>query len=372
MSVYKPKSSPFYHYDFQWRGRRFCGSTERTSRREAEQVETAKRGEAKAEVKRAADAKGSMQLADVSARYWTEVGQHTANAKTTERDLARLTEHFGRTKLLTEITDSDIAGLVAWRRGHHVVRSKAAKLADCPLISNATVNRSTTELLRRLFSRARKSWGAKFDAEPKWTEHLLAETEERVRELHGTERAKLNAETRDDYAPYFAFVAATGLRQTECLLRWADVNWDARQITRRGKGNKRVTTPITNAIRRILWPLRGHHPEFVFTYVAVRTRGDRVRGRRYPLTREGVKTQWRRLRRRAGVKDFRFHDFRHDVGTKLLRETGNLKLVQKALNHANIASTVRYAHVLDSEIAAALEAVSKSRNNSRSVHKIVA
>ena len=27
--------------------------------------------------------------------------------------------------------------------------------------------------------------------------------------------------------------------------------------------------PITDAVRTILWPLRGQHPDFVFTYVAV-------------------------------------------------------------------------------------------------------
>jgi site-specific recombinase XerD len=40
-----------------------------------------------------------------------------------------------------------------------------------------------------------------------------------------------------------------------------------------------------------------------------------------------------------------------------LRETGNLKLVQKALNHSDIATTTRYAHVLNDEIAAAMEKV---------------
>ena len=79
-----------------------------------------------------------------------------------------------------------------------------------------------------------------------------------------------------------------------------------------------------------------------------------MKGERYPLTVSGVKTAWRRLRRRAGVQDFRFHDFRHDVGTKLLRETGNLKLVQRALNHADLKTTTRYAHVLDGEVAVAL------------------
>jgi len=63
------------------------------------------------------------------------------------------------------------------------------------------------------------------------------------------------------------------------------------------------------------------------------------------------------LRKRAGVSGFRFHDFRHDFASKLLRETGNLKLVQRALKHADLKTTSRYAHVLDEEVAEAMERV---------------
>ena len=79
-----------------------------------------------------------------------------------------------------------------------------------------------------------------------------------------------------------------------------------------------------------------------------------VRGQRYPLTYTGAKSVWQRMRRKAGVVDFRFHDFRHDFGSKLLRETGNLKIAQQALNHADIKSTLRYCHVLNSDIADAV------------------
>ena len=64
-----------------------------------------------------------------------------------------------------------------------------------------------------------------------------------------------------------------------------------------------------------------------------------------------------------GIKEFRFHDFRHDFATKLLRQTGNLKLVSKALNHADIKTTARYAHVLDEDIAVAVEQVQNPGKN---------
>src|SRR5262249_15768972 len=138
-----------------------------------------------------------------------------------------------------------------------------------------------------------------------------------------------------------------------------------------GKGGKLITVPITATIREILWPLRGHHPERVFTYVAQRTRDGRVKGERHPLTYHGVKIAWRRLRKRAAVVGFRLQDFRHDPATKALRETGNLKLVQKMLNHASIKTTVRYAHVLDEEVAEAMERVAELRKKPRSAMRKV-
>jgi integrase len=367
MSIYRPKNSPYYHFDFQWRGRRFYGSTQRTSRREAETVERAERERAKQRAAQSLAASTSLQLDDVAGRYWIEVGQHHAGADTTWRDLERIIRYFGSTKLLTEIRDDDVSRLVAWRRGHQVARHRKSKapIID-PLVSNATVNRSTLEPLKKLFSRAKHAWGVRFDQEPRWRGHRLPEPVERVRELHDDEAGRLEAATRVDYEPFIAFARASGLRLRECLLRWSEVDWSARQIRKRGKGGKLVTCPITPTLRSILWPLRGNDPEHVFTYVAQRTRAGRVKGHRYPLTYSGVKTQWKRTRKAAKLVGFRFHDFRHDVGTKLLRATGNLKLVQQALNHSSIATTTKYAHVLTDEVSTALERVANSRRKSRS------
>jgi integrase len=91
-----------------------------------------------------------------------------------------------------------------------------------------------------------------------------------------------------------------------------------------------------------------------------------VKGQRYPLSYVAVQSYWKRLRKRSGVVGFRFHDYRHDFASKLLRVTGNLNLVQKALNHRNIQTTLRYSHVLDNEVAEGMERVAKSRNQSRS------
>jgi integrase len=356
VSIYRDSRSPYWQYDFQWRGRRFHGSTKVTTRREAEAVERAERERARAFVAQTEAARTSLRLDDVAGRYWIEHAQHLTGAPTAEGHLALLIKFFGKDKLITEIDDDDVTRFVAWRRGH---RGKAKTV----LISPHTVNH-TTKQLYKLFTRC-KLWGVRFNHAPHWRKHMLAVPSERVREISEHEADALDAAMRDDYAPFVAFARASGLRLAECLLRWDEVDWSARQIRKHGKGGRLVTTPITSEIRELLWPLRGHHAEMVFTYVCEHGERGRVKGQRYPLTYAGVQTYWGRLRKRSGVVGLRFHDLRHDFATKLLRETGNLRLVQKALGHRNIATTTRYAHVLDSDVAEAMERVAKSRKNSR-------
>lgn len=377
MSVYRDKRSPYYQYDFQLSGRRFHGSTKCANRKGAERFEAAELEKAKALVKAMKRSKTSLLIDDVADRLWNDHAQYDAEPKATETNLARLIEYFGNAKLLTDIDHKAAKELVAWRRSHRV--SRRGKLtkeqrAALPLISNATVNRSATKVLQRLFTFA-KAEGAMFESEPKWDELLLPEPEERVRELKGEEATALDAAMRDDYGPFFDFVRASGMRLKECVtLRWSEVDFGARQIIRIGKGGRRVVFPITSAVREILFPLQGQHPEYVFTYVAVfaNKRLKRVRGARYPLSYNGAKSAWQRIRANAGLADFRFHDFRHDFGTKLLRDSGNLKLVQKAMNHRDIKSTLRYAHVLDEDVAAAVERLAESRKNpQRKVRRVI-
>jgi integrase len=371
MSVYKDKRSPYYQFDFRHDGHRFHGSTKCTARKDAERFESAELEKAKKLVKAMKRSRSSLQIDDVADRLWNDQAQYDADPKATETNLARLIEYFGEAKPLTEIDHRAAKELVAWRRGHRISRrGKLSKeqRAALPLISGSTVNRSTTKVLQRLFTFA-KAEAAIFESEPKWDELLLPEPQERVRELKIEEATAIDAAMRDDYGPFFDFVRASGMRLRECVtLRWAEVDFGARQIVRLGKGSRRVVFPITSQVREILFPLRGQHAEFVFTYVAVcgnKPLG-RVRGQRYPLSYNGAKTAWQRIRANAGLADFRFHDFRHDFGTKLLRDSGNLRLVQKAMNHRDIKSTLRYAHVLDEDVAAAVERLSESRKNPRS------
>lgn len=347
MSVFRPTGGKAYTYSFTISGRRFHGPTGQKEKRAAQAVEKQAREAARLtiEADKAAQAqlRGDAPLSfDIAAgRYWAEVGQHHAGAGTTWTDLERLVGHFGGARLLPSIKDNDITQLVAWRRGQHPKNDPRRGY-----VAPATVNRTTVDLLRKIFTRARRKWGARFDNEPDWKDHRLKERGEVVRELKADEEGKLALVLPDGYRDLWRFALASGLRLAECFITWPQIDWAARTITVIQKGGRQHIIPLTAEMVAIITPQRGRHPLHVFTYTCKRGSKARKRGERYPVSYEGMKTAWRRCRGDAGLSDMRWHDHRHTAATRLVRRTGNLKAAQKLLGHADIATTARfYAHV---------------------------
>jgi integrase len=64
--------------------------------------------------------------------------------------------------------------------------------------------------------------------------------------------------------------------------------------------------------------------------------------------------------KRAGVIGLRIHDLRHTAATRMVAETGNIKLAMKLLRHEDISTTSKYAAVLDEDLRNAMDAAAKS------------
>lgn len=87
-------------------------------------------------------------------------------------------------------------------------------------------------------------------------------------------------------------------------------------------------------------------------------------------TRKGTKVQTRylralvkRLARKADLPEAEKvspHTLRHTFATDLYRETNNIRLVQKALGHADISTTQIYTHIVDEELEEALRSFAGS------------
>ncbi|GEO16559.1 tyrosine-type recombinase/integrase [Microvirga aerophila] len=144
----------------------------------------------------------------------------------------------------------------------------------------------------------------------------------------------------------------SSLRRSNLVgLTWSEVDLANRQITVIQKGDRIQTIEIDNEMMEILLRQLDIHPVFVFTYVAKQTyynkRAERmiIHGQRYPMTVAGFTSWYKRIGKKLDL-DIRVHDLRRTGATRMLRETGNLKAVQKHLGHADIKLTAKhYAHV---------------------------
>jgi integrase len=58
-----------------------------------------------------------------------------------------------------------------------------------------------------------------------------------------------------------------------------------------------------------------------------------------------VKRSFKTALKKAGIKDFRFHDLRHTSASHLLMRGASMKAVQEHLGHTTIAMTQRYSHL---------------------------
>ncbi|WP_428413092.1 tyrosine-type recombinase/integrase [Pararhizobium sp.] len=339
MSVYRRPGSETFSYDFRRHGHRFSGSTRCTSRRKAEQFEKALKEQVTAD---SIDPSKPMSFGAASTLYWVESGQFHANPGDTEDQLAWLQSQIGKQTALFAINDAFVARLVAKRRGDGV--------------SNATVNRTVIDPLRAILNRARDIWDQKI-AKIRWRQHKLKVAQERIREASIAEEREAREAIREDYLPALLFAFLNGCRRAEIVgLTWQNVDFFNREFTVTGKGDRSRTIPMTDETYALLWSQRQNHPTAVFTYVCRRPmRKGQVKGRRYPITIAGFKTEWRRARARTNLVDFRFHDTRHTAATRLLRATGNLRLAQELLGHTDIATTSRYSHVTKEDLRAGLQ-----------------
>lgn len=351
-------ASAFYYYDFQYRGARFRGSTSCTDKRDAQRFEKEFKKKLRAEQGRDELLKPSvMLLKEACTLYWQQVGQHASTSKDIWAYLRSMQELLGPDTSVDKIGSPEVSNAVARRRA-----SMTGPKGKRHLVSAATVNRTFTEPLRRVLRRAKAVWKQPVQ-DIAWKDLILPEPQERIREASCSEETTINTSIRGDYLPALEFKAISACRLEEVVgLTWPNVLWTAGVIRIQGKGRRGSEAqvrfiPITDAIREILWPLRHDHKESVFTYRAAKRDPKRgvAKGDVLPITYEGLKTRWRRDVR-GNLDDFRMHDLRHTALTRLVRQTGNLKLAQTLAGHKDINTTSRYAHATIDDLRNAMNA----------------
>jgi len=226
-------------------------------------------------------------------------------------------------------------------------RDRAAQVAP------STVNRELQTLRHFLGCAVDWHW---IDARPKV--RLLKEPPGRVRWLTEDERARLDAALPARLRRVAMVAALSGQRLGNVIGLTRDrVDFAARVLSiPKTKSGKRHDVPISAALASVLREaiadgdaLAARHELEPPTHVLLSRLGA-------PYTSSGVTSLFRRAVARAGIRDFHFHDLRHDFATRLRRAGHGLDVVQELLGHATPAMTQRYAHIGADELHRAVEA----------------
>lgn len=150
------------------------------------------------------------------------------------------------------------------------------------------------------------------------------------------------------------FLALTGLRKAEArTLRWDSVDLSNRTLNLRVKGTAgkirtrkmRLNPQAASLLQRLY---DDEYRDSAHPYVFPGDKeGKPVAGMHYA---------WANICKGAGLRGVRIHDLRHTFASQILNAGYSLKVVQVALDHKNIATTARYAHlekgVLDDAVSA--------------------
>lgn len=336
---FRIKTSRYWHYDFRVGGRRFSGSCRTENFQEAKAVEAEERVKAKQAIARGFQA--VYTIGEALGTYWSDVCQHQTSASTAKSQATAILKVIPKATRLPDLTNAQLAKAAAKMR---------ATVAD------STVNRRMEMLARsiRYMARVHDADIPKLD----FGAVRLRERKERIRELSADEERRLFKTLRSDLQPFVKFALMTGKRRAEiCGLKWSDIDYDANRIHFRVKGGKIHSLPMNADIRALLSAVRRSNimaaRRYVFTY-----RGQDGELRPIPQSGGHVWKLWREALTEAEIEDLRFHDLRHTFATRLLRQCRNLKLVSRLLGHASIETTMRYAHVLDDDLEAGMEAFS--------------
>lgn len=329
MSVYKNKKNGKWYYNFMIDGERYHRAIKQPIKdhKEAKTVEIL----AKTEILKGKENTVGIMLEDMTKKYLDYSKLNKSSYTHDKMYVEYWKEYFG-TKNIAKIKPIDI-------EGYKVHRDNAGKKA-------ATINRELNSL-SKMFSIAKQngfitknpcSEVKKLRVENYKIRYLTKDEEQRLFEAIGDHWIK----------PIVIIGLQTGMRKGEILnLTWNCVDFTQNIIdvlkTKSGKPRK---IPMSKKLKDVLKSI-SQESEFVF--INPTTKG----------VPQNINDVFPDFLKKAKIKNFRFHDLRHTVATRWVESGIDLVVVKELLGHADIKTTMRYAHALPEIKLKAVEALSQ-------------
>ena len=137
----------------------------------------------------------------------------------------------------------------------------------------------------------------------------------------------------------------TGCRKSEiCTLRWSDYR-EGHLFLRDSKTGPR-TVWLSSSARHVL---DGLDRKGAWVFRAARSNRPRSRGWLRPF--------WNQVRAEADLSDVRLHDLRHTYASFALRQGESVLAIGRLLGHSKPETTLKYTHLADEMVSAAVETV---------------
>jgi len=346
-------STIYYARFTDWKGKRRIfplGSDLKTAKEELKVLEARNiRREDFDKDKRIEEKTGAMTFAEWGKKYPDQQGVKNKRSLNEGKGMIRLhlSPFFGSTPL-TQITRESLIRYIDKRMGETIIRQgKASKKR----VARGTVSNELSLLRRMLRVAAREGYQV---STPSF-EGLITRVKRGGRALTAEERARVLAVYPKWLARLAGFATETCLSEGD-LLRLTDDMIDLRFRVVVPEGGRMKTgseqaSPLTDRALEILDEIK---KEKRGGTVGAKVNGlifTRDDGR--PITRSMISDAIQKAVRDAGVKKYRFHDYRNTALTKWARQGVNVDIAMKASGHTSVQMHKRYLDLQREDVAKA-------------------
>jgi len=324
VKLFKKPKSKYFWYDFTVRGKRFRSSTKEANEKRASKIAALKFADACEQGDPLPRKAPTLKQASVRFLKWVGAARLADKTKTYYQDGWRLLETTSILNLRLDAIDNDVAEQLSF--------SGSAANANCAL-----------RTLRRLLHKA-EDWklirrAPRIKLLPEQERLLRLDDEAERKLLAGAAECNWRPKTLELFRDIVMLARETGMRNEKELyrIRIENIGWDRHVVF--VPDSKTVTgireVPLSD---RALGILR-------------RRCGDRRAGWAFPskraklghLTTMAVK--FRQARAKADLpKSLVLYCGRHDFGTRVLKKTGNLKLVMQTMGQKDVKTAMKYQH----------------------------